>query len=131
MKRHSSKIFRIKRKFKKWRKNKHHPPHHSFQYLGQLTDHHFWPISRGGNRGKDNVGQVPRLRHNAWHLLFQNLTPEEIIEIIKTKTKNEITENKRSRLMAWEIVFGYWETTLEERIKIIEKYWMFQKKRGP
>ena len=129
MRRHSFKVFHIKRKSKKWRKNKHQKnPYHSFQYLGQLTDHHFRPTSRGGNRNKNNIGQVPRLRHNAWHLLFQNLTPEEITEIVKTKTKKEITEDKRNRIIAWEIIFGYWETTVEERIRIIEKYWIFQKK---
>lgn len=114
----------FKKRDRKWRKKRQNPPHHSFTYLGQPTTHHNKPRSRGGTNNKENTIKIPWLRHNAWHLLFANKTPEEITELIKTKTKEEITENKRSRVLAWEIIFGYWETTVEERIKIIKNFWM-------
>jgi len=112
----------LKKNRKKKKKNYQFRPN-TFGYLGQLTEHHIIPVSRGGNDSEKNKILVPRLRHNAWHLLFANLTPGEIIEMIKSKTKEEITEGKKSRNLAWEIVFGYWETTVEQRIEIIKKFW--------
>lgn len=106
-------------------KNKHHrPPRHIFTYFCQPTTHHLIPTSRGGTNDEKNRKQIPRLRHEAWHLLFKNLKPEEVIEIIKSKSMEEITDKRKSRILAWEIIFGYWETTVEEKIKIIKNFWM-------
>lgn len=122
-------------KKKKNKRRKQHCQHEcsnkSFSYLCRGTTHHLKPTSRGGTNNKRNKMEVPLLRHNAWHLLFQNLTPEEIKELIKNKSREEITENKKNRQLAWEIIFGYWETSLEEKIKIIEKYWMPQEEVAP
>jgi hypothetical protein len=112
-----------KRLFKKNKKHQNPTQPRTFSYLGQLTIHHLVPTSRGGGNNQENKKLIPRLRHDAWHLLFKNLKPEEVIEVVKEKTKEEITEGKKSRILAWEIVFGYWETTTQQRIEIIKKFW--------
>ncbi|MGC9049047.1 MAG: hypothetical protein ACP5IX_02430 [Patescibacteria group bacterium] len=119
----------FKKRYKKHKKHKKHrykPSHHHhvFTYLSQTSNHHFIPTSRKGTNDQKNRKQIPFLRHNAWHLLFKNLKPEEVIELIKTKSKEEIIERKRNRNLAWEIIFGYWETTQEQKIEIIKNYWM-------
>ena len=54
----------------------------------QLTDHH--KVSRRhckrGAPQPDNIARIPRWRHQAWHTLFHDMTPFEIVRwIIKTK----------------------------------------------
>lgn len=48
----------------------------------ELTDHHVVPTSRGGNTGKRNQKQVPNKYHMAFHHLFENMTPEEIVSYL-------------------------------------------------
>ena len=40
--------------------------------------HHRKPRSQGGSNKPHNISIVPRSKHMAWHLLFQNWTAEEI-----------------------------------------------------
>lgn len=42
------------------------------------TSHHILPRSKGGKNSK-NIKQVPNSYHEAYHKLFQNMTPCEII----------------------------------------------------
>ena len=48
-----------------------------------LTKHHKIPTSRGGISIPENIKHVCAAKHRAWHLLFRNMTPEEIIEHIR------------------------------------------------
>lgn len=44
--------------------------------------HHRKPRSLGGTRQKGNMSKVSSSKHEAWHTLFQNYTPEKIAQII-------------------------------------------------
>jgi hypothetical protein len=48
----------------------------------ERTKHHRKPRSLGGTNSKANISIVPRNKHEAWHLLFSNLTPEQIAEVM-------------------------------------------------
>lgn len=47
-----------------------------------LTGHHILPRSRGGH-SKGNIKEVPSSFHQAYHKLFHNMTPDEIIEYLE------------------------------------------------
>lgn len=47
-----------------------------------LTDHHIIPQSRGGLSDKTNIKRVPHGFHDAFHRVFENLTPAEIYEYL-------------------------------------------------
>lgn len=44
------------------------------------TDHHIIPRSRGGKGGPENICIVPCGKHEAYHYMFRNMTPDEILE---------------------------------------------------
>lgn len=44
--------------------------------------HHRKPRSLGGNSADKNMSHVSVSKHRAWHTLFGNYTPEQIIRII-------------------------------------------------
>jgi len=46
------------------------------------TRHHIIPRSRGGSNGS-NIIIIPRRIHEAYHVFFGNLTPDEAIEFIQ------------------------------------------------
>ena len=46
----------------------------------QKTRHHIIPRSRGGKSLENNTCIVIRKNHEAYHELFGNMTPDEIIE---------------------------------------------------
>jgi hypothetical protein len=49
----------------------------------KTTDkHHRKPRSLGGTNDPLNISVVPREKHEAWHLLFSNGTPDQIADII-------------------------------------------------
>jgi len=48
----------------------------------QKDRHHITPRSRGGTNGKQNLKRVPFNAHTAYHLLFINLTPDEVIRYL-------------------------------------------------
>lgn len=51
----------------------------------QPTDwHHRLPRSQGGDNGADNLVEVNRGDHQAWHRLFHNFGPATIAMIINT-----------------------------------------------
>jgi len=43
-----------------------------------VTRHHRKPKSIGGNDDLKNISIVQRKRHEAWHLLFSNMTASQI-----------------------------------------------------
>jgi hypothetical protein len=50
---------------------------------GKFNRHHITPKSRGGKNKKSNILRMDKNRHQAWHLLFNNLKLEEVIELLK------------------------------------------------
>lgn len=59
-------------------------------------DHHILPRSRGG-QNNGNIKRVRRDYHQAYHHLFENLTPSEIhqyLDEVWFKTKDFITPAK-------------------------------------
>jgi hypothetical protein len=58
-----------------------------WQRAGKFNQHHLRPSSRGGQTISSNLIRMDINRHDAWHLLFNNLTLTEIIEIL-TRLKN-------------------------------------------
>jgi len=45
--------------------------------------HHIIPRSKGGTSEPDNLIRVSRKKHEAYHQLFSNKTPDEIIRYLK------------------------------------------------
>ena len=67
------------------------------------TVHHLIPRSRGGDSSKANLKRLPWRIHDAWHILFFNLLPEEICaQILIVPDCLFDTANKR---LAWSVVF--------------------------
>ena len=57
-----------------------------------MSAHHITPSSRGG----EETCEVPDNFHEAWHICFENLTPEEIIKFVKKlndmmRSRDEVT----------------------------------------
>ena len=44
--------------------------------------HHRKPRSLGGRREPKNLVRLPHKKHQAWHLLFANFTPQQIADEI-------------------------------------------------
>jgi len=51
--------------------------------INRLEKHHIIPRSRGGNSYGDNVIYITAREHRAYHILFGNMRPEEIIPYLK------------------------------------------------
>jgi hypothetical protein len=45
----------------------------------KTTRHHRKPTSIGGTNEKRNISFVPQKQHEAWHTLFENKTPLQIV----------------------------------------------------
>jgi hypothetical protein len=43
-----------------------------------MTRHHRKPKSLGGGMNKRNISLLPEKKHVAWHILFRNLSAEQI-----------------------------------------------------
>lgn len=57
---------------------------HHFNHKAGFTDmHHLRPTSRGGSSLGSNLFRMDAYKHSAWHLLFQNLTLEEVISLLQ------------------------------------------------
>lgn len=51
-----------------------------------ITKHHILPRSRGGNGengGESNIVRIPQRIHDAWHVVFGNMTAKEAIKFIE------------------------------------------------
>ncbi len=48
------------------------------KHRNPLTKHHITPKSKGG-KNFGNIKYIPKSEHRAYHHIFANLTPEEII----------------------------------------------------
>lgn len=83
-----------------------------------LGDHHVYPTSRFKIK-------KPRTKHNAWHALFKNKTPEEAMaQVNGWTTKNgDLRKLKEYRVIAWRVLFGTGASPAKA-IQIIEEKWM-------
>ncbi len=53
-----------------------------------LTDHHIIPSSKGGDDSDFNIARVPNKKHELYHSLFENKTPQEIVRYLNEKFWN-------------------------------------------
>jgi hypothetical protein len=60
-------------------KRKKRKPVHNYN----SNHHHIIPRSRHGSDGMENIKLVPVNAHSAYHAIFYNLTPDEIIQYLK------------------------------------------------
>ena len=59
--------------------------------------HHLTPRSRGGSSLDSNLLNMDLHRHQAWHLLFKNLTLHEIIELLQRLEKIKLKQRIKLR----------------------------------
>ncbi|MCD6471469.1 hypothetical protein J7K86_03005 [bacterium] len=79
------------------------------------------PRSRGGKNDDCNIKMVPEYLHRAWHQIFDNYTPYEIVEILRVLGKAAFIRGNSGRGRAWKMLFG--DKTIEEVIDEIKKDW--------
>ena len=65
---------------------------------GRFNKHHLTPKSRGGQAIESNLLRMDISRHNAWHLLFGNLTLPEIIALLKRLYETKERQRLRDKL---------------------------------
>ena len=68
-----------------WNARKWHIENNHKQYREAESTHHRKPRSQGGKSNAENLSELPRSRHAAWHNLFQNWTPDRIAEEINDR----------------------------------------------
>lgn len=96
--------------------------------VGELkhdSSHHIIPRSRGGGDHPNNILEINPKTHEAWHCLFHNLLPEEVIVLIEALWVNENTGKIKRKFLAgqkrqkaWNVIFG--SATPAEAIEIIK-----------
>ena len=59
----------------------------------KLNKHHILPSSRGGTNALENLALIQEEKHQAYHYLFENKTPDEII--------NDLVRNYWSGQRVW------------------------------
>lgn len=50
--------------------------------LQKITAHHRRCRSHGGGDNPENISYVPEKKHQAWHVLFSNKTPAQIVQLL-------------------------------------------------
>jgi hypothetical protein len=104
-----------------------------------MTDHHRKPESLGGGNDKRNISSVPRYQHQAWHTLFDSLSPLQILERLeyywfvfgaqKTRAQSRMVrdwilaiKSRSKKKEAWETLFR--GASLDEVIVRINRVWI-------
>lgn len=88
----------------------------------RLTSHHCIPRSRNGPDTLTNIRPKGVREHYAWHQLFRNMTPDEVIASIQERRMEGITRHNNFKIGYWRIVFGD-KTTAKDCAEIVKKYW--------
>ena len=70
-------------------------PEREWKRDGLTNRHHLTPRSRGGKSTESNLLEMDYSRHCAWHLLFKNLTLDEIIALLLRVKQMKIRRRKR------------------------------------
>lgn len=86
------------------------------------SKHHCVPRSRGGRSEPNNLRWTKNVQHVAWHVLFANMIPDEVIALLRIKTKADIVGQDQQRVWAWQQVFGETQAC-EAAIKIVQESW--------
>lgn len=86
----------------------------------KLSIHHMEPVSVVPDRKKDptNKKSIPVSLHQAWHTLFGNLRPPEIIDLLLAPNFCLTSDNKKR---AWLLIFG--DVGVVDAAEIVEKEW--------
>lgn len=64
--------------------------------------HHIKPRSRGGKTEASNLANINRKNHQNYHQLFENKTPEEIIDwLVNYFWKSKDGKNGKRFLLKW------------------------------
>jgi len=91
---------------------------HEFVRRAGCTDgHHIISSTKGGETLSSNLLQIDVYRHDAWHLLFQHKTIDEIVKFLSQfKNKNEFMHsiNDYYKHQAYKLLLG--TKTIEEVI---------------
>ena len=93
----------------------------------ETQKHHRRPVSHGGTKAKicgvDNLSVVPANRHLAYHILFNNMYPDEIAKELNRLYINGVEElNSSCRKKAWKTMFG--GRKIHQIIKELNKRWI-------
>jgi len=88
----------------------------------RLTNHHCIPRSRQGPDTSHNIRLKTTKEHYAWHSLFRNMTPDEVVALIQARGMEGITRHDNFRIGCWRIVFAN-KTTAKDCAEIVERYW--------
>jgi len=94
------------------------------------TQHHCIPQSRNGPDIPANIRWKPSKVHVAWHILFANLRPDEVVRLIKANSLEKILYHNgpgrhyENRKWAWDMVFtSKGATSTEEYVHIVQQDW--------
>ena len=87
-----------------------------------LTNHHCIPRGRNGPDTSHNIRLKSTKEHYAWHSLFRNMTPDEVIASIQERGMEGITRHDNFRIDCWRILFNN-KMTAKDCAEIVEKYW--------
>jgi len=91
--------------------------HQFARRAGCTRGHHIISSSRGGQTLNSNLLQIDQYRHEAWHLLFQHKTIDEIVKFLNQfKNKDEFMRsiNDYYKHHAYQLLLG--KRTIEEVI---------------
>lgn len=80
------------------------------------SEHHMIPQTRGGGNEYWNRVMLSVEIHSAWHNLFANLLPREVIILIPV-----IGLETEKRIKSWRILFG--DRTREQAIQVVLSEW--------
>ncbi len=104
----------------------------------ELTVHHLIPRSRGGTSESWNKKKILHKIHDAWHRLFINRKPREIIAVLRALEEKIglgggkeffICVNREPNEAAWRLIFK--NADIQEVIRIIKSDWSPHPPAGP
>lgn len=96
----------------------------------ELTVHHLVPRSRGGTNDSWNKKKIPNKIHEAWHRLFINRKPREIVTVLKALEEKMgpgggkeffVCVNREANETAWRLIFK--NADIQEVIRVIKSDW--------
>ena len=80
-----------------------------------ISRHHRKLSSDGGGDHKGNISFVPLFKHRAWHVLYRDMTPREIIDLFSQDFEIYGIDNKKSDLLKQ--LHEGWANNTDEKIK--------------
>ncbi len=96
----------------------------------ELTVHHLIPRSRNGTDDSWNKKKIPHKIHEAWHRLFINRKPREIVTVLKALEEKMgpgggkeffVCVNRKANEAAWRLIFK--NADFQRAIEIIKADW--------